>query len=71
MNSNGKIREWELEAAVVIIVFMELLEEVALGTADHVPTKWLRYIDSTFALWLHGPARQVNFFMTSVASDLL
>jgi hypothetical protein len=50
------MREWELEAAVVIIVFMKHLEEIALGTADHMPTKWLRYNDSTFECWPHGPA---------------
>jgi hypothetical protein len=31
------------------------------NTADHKPTKWLRYVDDTFAVWPHGPARLQQF----------
>jgi hypothetical protein len=36
---------------------MEHFEETALDTADNKPTKWLRYVDDTFVVWPHGPAK--------------
>lgn len=41
---------------VVSNIFMEHFEEVALDTADHKHTKWLRYINSTFVMCPQGPA---------------
>jgi hypothetical protein len=42
---------------VVINIFMEDSEEVALDTAIHKPAKWLRYVEDTSVVWPHGPAR--------------
>jgi hypothetical protein len=40
---------------------MEHFEEIALDPADHKPTKWLKYVDVTFAVWPHGPTRWQQF----------
>jgi hypothetical protein len=40
---------------VVSNMFMEHSEGIALDTADHNLTKWLRYVD-IFVVWPHGPA---------------
>jgi hypothetical protein len=40
---------------------MEHFEEIASDTADYKPTKWLRYVDDTFVVWPHGPARLQTF----------
>jgi hypothetical protein len=42
---------------VVINIFMEHLEEIALDTSDHILAKWFRHTDSTLVFWLHGPVR--------------
>jgi hypothetical protein len=42
---------------VVSNIFMEHFEKTALDTADYIPAKWLRYVDDTFVLWPHGPAK--------------
>jgi hypothetical protein len=46
---------------VVSNIFTEHFEEMALDTADHEPAKWLRYVDDTFVVWSHGPARLQQF----------
>jgi hypothetical protein len=46
---------------VVSDIFMEHIEEVALDTADHKPTKWLRYVDDTSVVWPCGLARLQQF----------
>jgi hypothetical protein len=46
---------------VVSNIFVENSEEIALDTAHHKPAKWLRYIDDTFVVWPHGPARLQKF----------
>jgi hypothetical protein len=46
---------------VVSNIFMEHFEEIALYTADYKPAKWLRYVDDTFMVWQHGPARLQQF----------
>jgi hypothetical protein len=43
-------------------IFMENFEEVALDTPEYKPAKWLRYVDDTFVVWPHGPARLQQFF---------
>jgi hypothetical protein len=40
---------------------MEYFEDIALNTADRKPAKWLRYVDDTFVVWPHGPARLQQF----------
>jgi hypothetical protein len=35
--------------------FMEYLEKLALDSAQHKPSVWLRYADDTFVVWPHGP----------------
>ena len=39
---------------VIANIYMEHLEETALQTAPLQPTLRLRYVDDTFAIWLHG-----------------
>jgi hypothetical protein len=43
------------------VIFMEHSEEIALDTADYKPSKWLRYVDDTFVVWPHGPAKLQEF----------
>jgi hypothetical protein len=47
---------------VVSNIFMEHFEDIALDTAEYKPAKWLRYVDDTFVVWSHGPARLQQFF---------
>jgi hypothetical protein len=42
---------------------MEHFEEVALDAADHRPVKCLRYVDDTFVVWPHEPARWQQFLL--------
>jgi hypothetical protein len=46
---------------VVSNIFIEHFEETTLDTADHKPAKWLRYVNYTFVVWPHGPARLQQF----------
>jgi hypothetical protein len=39
----------------------EYFEKMAVDTADHKPTKRLRYVDDTFVVWPHGPPRLQEF----------
>jgi hypothetical protein len=48
-------------SAVVNNIFMEHSEEIVLDTADNKPAKWLRYVNDTFVVWPHGPARLQQF----------
>jgi hypothetical protein len=43
-------------------VFMKHFEDIPLDTADHKPAKWIRYVNDTFMVWPHGPARLQQFF---------
>jgi hypothetical protein len=52
---NGKL------SPVATDIFIEPCEEVALDTADHKPTKWLRYVDDAFMVWPREPARLQQF----------
>ena len=38
---------------VLANIFMEYLEEMALGSTSLKPCMWLRYVDDTFILWSH------------------
>jgi hypothetical protein len=42
-------------------IFMKKIEEISLDAADHKPAKCLRYVDDTFVVWPHGPARLQQF----------
>jgi hypothetical protein len=42
-------------------IFMEHFEKLALESAQHKPSLWLRDVDDTFVLWPHGPERLQNF----------
>jgi hypothetical protein len=46
---------------VVSNIYMEHFEELALKTAAHRPSLWLRYVDDT-VIWPHGPDRLQEFF---------
>jgi hypothetical protein len=46
---------------VVSNIFMEHFEELALDSAQHKPSLWLRYVDDTFVVWPHGPEQLQNF----------
>jgi hypothetical protein len=48
-------------SVVVSNIFAEHIEEIALDTANYKPAKWLRYVDDTFVVWPHGPARLQQF----------
>jgi hypothetical protein len=37
--------------------FMEHFEKLALDSAQHNPSLWLRYVDDMFALYPHGSER--------------
>jgi hypothetical protein len=41
--------------------FMKHFEKLALDSAQHKPLAWLRNVDDTFVVWLHGPERLQNF----------
>jgi hypothetical protein len=45
------------QSLVISNIFMEHFEEIELDTADHKPTKSLRYV----VVWPHGPARLQRF----------
>jgi hypothetical protein len=40
---------------------MELFENITQDTADYKLTKWLRYVNDTFMVWPHEPARLQQF----------
>jgi hypothetical protein len=41
---------------------MEHFEEIVLDTAEYKPAKWLGYVNDTFVVWPHGPARLQQLF---------
>jgi hypothetical protein len=47
---------------IVIIIFMEHFEKLALDSAQHKPSLWFRYFDDTFVVWPHNPEWLQNFF---------
>ena len=54
---------------VIANLYMEHLEENALWTVPLPPRLWLRYVDDTFIIWLHGQHelqrfhKHLNFFV--------
>ena len=42
-------------------IFMESLEERAPNTTTLKPSMWIRYVDDTFVIWLHGNAELERF----------
>jgi hypothetical protein len=46
---------------IVSNIFMEHFEKLALDSAQHKPSVWLRYVDDTFVVWPHGPSRLQDF----------
>jgi hypothetical protein len=47
---------------IVRNIYMEHFEKVALDSAEHKPSLWLRYVDGTFVVWPLSPERLQNFF---------
>jgi hypothetical protein len=47
---------------IVSNIFMEHFEKLALDSAQHKPSLWLRYVDEKFVVWPHGPERIQDFF---------
>jgi hypothetical protein len=48
-------------AVTDILIFVEHLEEMALDIAEHKPANCSRYIEVSFMVWLHWPARLQQF----------
>ena len=46
---------------IVANLYMEHLEQIALQTASLSPRLWLRYVDDTFVIWLHGQEELEHF----------
>jgi hypothetical protein len=46
---------------IVSNIYMEYFEKLALDSAQHKPSLWLRYVDDTFVVWPHGPEHLQNF----------
>jgi hypothetical protein len=46
---------------VVSNIFMEHFEKLALDSAQHKPSLWLRYVDDTFVVWPHRPSQLQDF----------
>jgi hypothetical protein len=49
---------------IVSNIFTEHFEKLALGSAQHKPWMWLRYVDDTFVVWPDGPERLTKFPQT-------
>jgi hypothetical protein len=46
---------------IVSNLYLEHFENLALDSALHKPSLWLRYVDDTFVVWLRGPEQLQNF----------
>jgi hypothetical protein len=46
---------------VIAKFYMEDFKEKALDQAPHKPLCWFSYVDDTFIIWPHGPARLKDF----------
>ena len=46
---------------VLANLYMEFFEEMAIDTATHKPTLWIRYVDDTFVIWTHGDSELQAF----------
>jgi hypothetical protein len=58
--SKKKVWQWEIYYLRRPVI-LEYFEDTALDTADHRPVKRLRYVDDTFVVWPHEPARLQQF----------
>ena len=47
--------------SVLANLYMEFFEEMAIDTATHKPTLWIRYVDDTFVIWTHGDSELQAF----------
>jgi hypothetical protein len=47
---------------MVINIFIERLDELALDRVDHKSATWLTCVDDNFVVWSHGPSRLRQFF---------
>jgi hypothetical protein len=47
---------------IISNLYMEHFKKLALNSALHKPSLWLRYVDDTLVVWPHGPDRLQNFF---------
>jgi hypothetical protein len=48
--------------AIIINIFMENFEKLAVNSEQHKASLWLRYVDDKFVVWPHGPERLQNLF---------
>jgi hypothetical protein len=44
-------------SAIISDIYMENFEELALGSAEHIPLLWLWYFDDKFVVCSKGPER--------------
>ena len=47
---------------VIINIFMEYFEDLAISTSELKPYLWLCYVDDTFVIWKHGDHRLQSFW---------
>jgi hypothetical protein len=48
---------------IVSNICMEHFEKLALGSVEHKPSLWLRYVNDIFVIWPHGPERLQSFLI--------
>jgi hypothetical protein len=46
---------------IVSNIYKKHFEKMALDSAQHKSSLWLRYVDDTFVVWPHGPKHLQNF----------
>jgi hypothetical protein len=60
-NSVASVAMGSLLSPVIFKYFMEYFQEMARETANHKPCCWFCYVEHTFIIWPHGPAKLAHF----------
>ena len=56
-----------LLSPILADIYMEHFEQMAIETAQHQPSPWVRYVDDIFVIWSHS-RNEVNEFLTHLNS---